>query len=101
MSGEKTPFEQKKIFLNSKVVSKLPMHIIFRSFFSFTILVLTSVVTTPIEAQAYFDPGTGSQLLQLLLASILGALFTIKMYWKKFKGFFKNILFRKDQKKDE
>lgn len=34
-------------------------------------------------AFAYIDPGTGSILLQGLLAVVVGALATIKIYWKK------------------
>ena len=37
----------------------------------------------------YLDPGSGSFLLQLLLAAILGGAFAIKMYWKKLKAFFR------------
>ncbi len=37
---------------------------------------------------AYLDPGSGSLLLQVLLALFLGAGFTIKLYWKKIKSFF-------------
>ena len=37
---------------------------------------------------AYLDPGSGSMLLQVLLALFLGAGFTIKLYWKKLKAFF-------------
>lgn len=39
---------------------------------------------------AYVDPGTGSYLLQMLIAAILGGLFAIKMYWKKIMYFFSN-----------
>ena len=46
------------------------------------------------DAYAYMDPGTGSYLFQLLMASILGALFAIKMYWKSLKVFFKNLFSR-------
>ena len=52
------------------------------------------------DAYAYMDPGTGSYLFQLLMASILGALFAIKMYWKSLKVFFKN-LFSKDRDADK
>ena len=44
------------------------------------------------DAQAYLDPGTGSMALQLLMASILGFLFTLKTYWGKLKGFLKNLV---------
>jgi hypothetical protein len=36
--------------------------------------------------RAYLDPGSGSILLQLLVAALLGAAFAIKVYWKKIKA---------------
>ncbi len=33
------------------------------------------------DAQAYIDPGTGSFILQMLIASILGALLTLKLWF--------------------
>jgi hypothetical protein len=36
--------------------------------------------------RAYLDPGSGSILLQLLVAAALGAAFAIKVYWKKIKA---------------
>ena len=59
-----------------------------------SVLVLTLVCLlgwTP-EAQAYLDPGTGSMALQILMASILGFIFTLKTYWGKLKGFLKNLV---------
>lgn len=38
-------------------------------------------------AAAYLDPGTGSLILQMLIAGIVGAIFTIKLYWYQFKAF--------------
>jgi hydrogenase-4 membrane subunit HyfE len=32
---------------------------------------------------AYIDPGTGSYMLQIAIAFLVGALFTIKGFWKK------------------
>jgi hypothetical protein len=43
---------------------------------------------------AYLDPGTGSFLLQLLLATSLGALFLIKTFWKRIKDFFRRLFSR-------
>lgn len=68
-----------------------------RAKFFAAILALMIVPVWVGEAQAYFDPGTGSQLLQLFLAGLFGALFTIKMYWKKFKDFFKNFVTKKSE----
>ncbi len=38
--------------------------------------------------QAYIDPGTGSYIIQLLIAGAVGAGYGIKMYWYQIKGFF-------------
>jgi hypothetical protein len=45
---------------------------------------------------AYLDPGSGSFILQLLLATLLGSIFLIKTYWRKITGFF-----RRDQAADD
>ena len=37
---------------------------------------------------AYIDPGTGSYLVQLLIATILGGLFVVKTYWRKILSLF-------------
>lgn len=39
--------------------------------------------------RAYLDPGSGSFILQLILASLLGLGFVIKAYWKKLVRLFK------------
>lgn len=40
---------------------------------------------------AYLDPGSGSYLLQLLVAGFFGALFVIRMSWDRIKGFFRKL----------
>ena len=57
----------------------------------FLILTLIFVLSWTPDAQAYFDSGTGSMVLQLLIASVLGFIFTLKIYWEKFKNFFKKL----------
>lgn len=39
-------------------------------------------------AYAYLDPGSGSYLFQILLSFMVGALFSLKIFWKKIAGFF-------------
>lgn len=36
----------------------------------------------------YVDPGSGSYLIQVIIAAILGALFYFKTIWWKIKSFF-------------
>ena len=39
----------------------------------------------PINAHAYLDPGTGSFVVQLIIAAIAGVSFSLKIYWHKIK----------------
>ena len=48
---------------------------------------------------AYIDPGSGSILLQAIIAAIAGAGTAISIYWKKIKLFFTKILKKKDNDK--
>jgi hypothetical protein len=36
----------------------------------------------------YLDPGSGSVLLQLILAGLLGAGVVVRVFWKKIRGLF-------------
>jgi hypothetical protein len=48
--------------------------------------VLASLVLVR-EAHAYLDPGTGSYILQILIAGLFGALFMLKVFWGRIVGF--------------
>ncbi len=37
------------------------------------------------QSYAYVDPGTGSYMVQLLLAVIFGAIFAVMVFWAKIK----------------
>jgi len=39
-------------------------------------------------AMAYLDPGTGSIIIQGLIASIAGGIVVIRLYWAKLKSYF-------------
>ena len=49
---------------------------------------IASFAAGPTDAYAYLDPGTGSMLLQLIIAGVLGLTFTVKLYWRRMTGFF-------------
>lgn len=53
-------------------------------------------VLFPVNAHAYLDPGTGSYVLQLALAAIVGALFAIRMFWGRIKAFFKRMFTKQE-----
>lgn len=52
------------------------------------------------DAQAYLDPGTASLFFQMVVASILGALLALKLYWRKLKAGAKS-LFSTTKKEEE
>ena len=54
-----------------------------------------------LEQSAYLDPGSGSFLIQLLVAALLGGLFLLKTYWRKVTGFFTRLFSRGKSTQDE
>lgn len=44
--------------------------------------------TAQVMLLAYLDPGSGSFIVQMLLAGGLGLAFLVKTYWRKIKGLF-------------
>jgi hypothetical protein len=50
---------------------------------------VASGLTSP---HAYLDPGSGSYLLQLLIASALGGLVVLRMYWSRVSAFIRRLL---------
>jgi len=63
----------------------------------FTIAVIMQMLL-PQTAFAYLDPGTGSYIFQVLVATLIGGLFTVKMYWQKIKNFFISRFSKKQEK---
>ena len=63
-----------------------------------SIAVILNLISAPLRAnEAYLDPGSGSYLLQLLLAGLLGSLFVVKASWGKIKGFFRQLFNRSEE----
>ena len=48
-----------------------------------------SIFKVILKPTAYLDPGTGSVLIQLLLAGLLGIGVAIRIFWDKIKRLFK------------
>jgi hypothetical protein len=53
-----------------------------------TLTVLTLTAVFPRHAMAYLDPGSGSMVMQLLLAGFAGAAVGLKVFWRKILAFF-------------
>ena len=51
----------------------------------------------PNRAFAYIDPGTGSYVLQVLLAAFFAGAYALKVFWTRISTFFNKVLkFKKD-----
>lgn len=57
------------------------------------VLILFFLTSRP--SYAYLDPGSGSYLLQILLAGLLAASFMLKSFWQKLRAFFSRFFNRK------
>jgi hypothetical protein len=54
------------------------------------------LLTIPRQAFAYLDAGTGSYIIQMLIAVVVGGLFIIKMWWKKIIALFRGLFNREN-----
>lgn len=62
------------------------------------LLVLALAVIGTQDAYAYIDPGSGSLLLQMLIASIIGGLFYLRGLTTKVRDFFRRLLAPRDRR---
>lgn len=65
--------------------------------FAAAALVAALLLLAPNTAHAYLDPGTGSYVIQMLIAGLLGAAFAIKMYWLRIKRFVAGIFSKNER----
>ena len=66
---------------------------------AFGVAILAGGLLSP---HTYLDPGSGSYLLQLLIAALLGGLFVLKLSWGRIKSFFAKVFSRqRGEKEDE
>ena len=50
---------------------------------------IDSVLSSPLLGRdLYLDPGSGSYLLQLLIAGLVGSAFMLRTFWSRIKGIF-------------
>ena len=51
------------------------------------LVIMAVLLGTVAPAHAYIDAGSGSYVLQMLMAGLLGLAFTIKLSWQRLKTF--------------
>jgi hypothetical protein len=54
-----------------------------KSSLSLLVLTLLAMGLWPASAHAYIDPGTGSFVIQGIIAAVVGAGFAIKVFWHR------------------
>ena len=57
-------------------------------------VIMLVLLSAPVKVYAYLDPGNGSYVLQIMIASLLGVGVAVKSYWTKIKDFFNKLLKR-------
>ncbi|MFP4467248.1 MAG: hypothetical protein ACLFP1_09365, partial [Candidatus Goldiibacteriota bacterium] len=62
------------------------------------ILFIMLFLALPCGVYAYLDPGTGSFIVQMLVAAVASALLAVKIFWNSIVDFFRKI-FGKGKKK--
>lgn len=50
--------------------------------------------------QGYLDPGSGSYIIQLIIASLMGALFMLGVYRRRVTDFFRNLFSKRSNNDD-
>jgi hypothetical protein len=66
------------------------------SYLRYTLVIVVVALITK-DAHAYLDPGTGSMLLQVAIAGMIGAAVFLRAFWSRIVSFFKS----KDSDTDE
>ncbi len=61
-----------------------------------SIVLVFSCMIFPGYAHAYLDAGTGSAIIQMIIAVFLGGLCAIKIFWNKIKTFYGKLFSRKN-----
>ena len=67
--------------------------------FNFFVFLIIFNLLLSTKVYAYIDPGSGSIILQAIIAALAGAGTAISIYWKKVKLFFSKIFKKKDNDK--
>ena len=55
---------------------------------------LLCMLVVPTPAHAYLDPGTGSFIIQILLATVAGIGYLVRVFWNGIKNFFTSLFSR-------
>jgi hypothetical protein len=72
-----------------------------KSLFAVCLVASVLLLALPGDASAYVDPGTGSYVLQIVIAGLVSIAFTLKIFWGRFTGFFQHGILKKKDAPDD
>ena len=52
------------------------------------LVLITGALLAPRPAHAYVDPGTGSLVIQGIIAAVVGVGLTLRLYWRRIRRLF-------------
>ena len=55
----------------------------------------------PKRAYAYLDPGTGSYVIQILVAALVGSAVAVRVFWRNIRMFFQRLFSRRRDQEEE
>ncbi len=64
------------------------------------VLGVLAVALFPTDAHAYIDPGTGSYIIQIVIAGIMAGALALKMFWGRIKAMFSGNPAKNDSDRD-
>ena len=67
---------------------------------NFALVAVQALALAPATAYAYLDPGTGSFILQMVIAGLLGAMLYVRLAWDRTRQFFTRLFFRRSSQTD-
>ena len=63
-------------------------------------LIVSFYILTSVKVYAYLDPGTGSIIIQYIIAGLVAGLTIFKTLWSRAKDFYKSLINRLNKKKN-
>jgi hypothetical protein len=66
-----------------------------------TFVLFVIALTFPKDTRAYLDPGSGSYLIQILVAAVAGGGLILKSQWQKIRNIFNKEKDKENNKDDE
>lgn len=69
----------------------------FKNVLKMTLILAAITFFFPNYAYSYIDPGTGSYIIQIVIAAFVAVSFMVKIYWLKIKNFIGRLFSKKEQ----